>query len=243
MIRAVGCTCDREGSVVAVILHKSVTEADIDDTRGVPDSAFNPHSFLGAAELSGRQLYRERGHAAISAAISTVVDWSMIMERVHFLKDTCPASGVVKVIKRGGEPFMVYFTDEAHAEAFQWAITATTNERIARYETEKILDMSRLKEFWEDRATQADMDDVVTAIEKIRDMTTEEMIWGLEAYGVHPSGSAARIIVGSTLAELILARDYGMTYLKLAVHGTRTPQQLLSAREGLKPRTQNGVRL
>lgn len=114
----------RDGAVVEVRLKRTVTAADIDDTRGVPDAAFNPNSFMGAAELSGREIYRRMGGAEASAAISNVVNWGEIMNGVHFLKDD-PSTGIVRVVKRGGEPFMIYFTTPEKADDFARLITGT----------------------------------------------------------------------------------------------------------------------
>lgn len=118
----------RDGAVVEVRLKRTVTAADIDDTRGVPDAAFNPNSFMGAAELSGREIYRRMGGAEASAAISNVVNWGEIMNAVHFLKDD-PSTGIVRVVKRMGEPFMVYFTTPEKADAFAREITGTEKWR------------------------------------------------------------------------------------------------------------------
>lgn len=121
MIRHEGFEMERKGSVIEIRLRRSVTAADIDDTGGVPDEAFNPRSFLGAAALSGREMYRNMGGKEISAGLSTIVVWGQIMEAVHWLKDD-PESGVVKVVKRGGEPFIITFADEAKAVRFTDAL-------------------------------------------------------------------------------------------------------------------------
>lgn len=116
----------REENVLAIILPRSVTAADVTDR--VPDAALNPNSFMGAAELSVRQTYRRMGGPEITAAISNVVAWGEIMNQVHFLIKDAPETGVVKVVKRAGEPFLVYFTTPEKADSFAHAVIGTKLE-------------------------------------------------------------------------------------------------------------------
>jgi hypothetical protein len=74
-----------------------------------PDECLNPNSFRGACELSVRQMYREGGYAHVSAGISNAVEQSRIMAPIDALRFD-PESGVVKVLKRGGEPWEVHCT-------------------------------------------------------------------------------------------------------------------------------------
>lgn len=97
----------------------------------------------------------------------------------------------------------------------------------------EIIDQAVIERF-PDHASQEDMDKVVAAIEKIQGMTTGNMITTLEDYDLHPSGSAARIIVGSVLGELVLARDMGLVYGNFTVKGDRDVNEILQAEERLK---------
>lgn len=107
------------------------------------------------------------------------------------------------------------------------------NDHIYLWQTAEIIDQAVINRFPDD-ASQEDMDLVVAAIEKIKVMSTDEMIKNLEKYDLHPSGSAARIIVGSVLGELVLARDMGLVYGKLKVKGHRDAVEILRAQERLK---------
>lgn len=105
-------------------------------------------------------------------------------------------------------------------------------EHIYLWQTAEIIDQSVINRF-PDHASQQDMDQVVAAIEKIKEMSTTDMIKSLEKYDLHPSGSAARIIVGGVLGELVLARDMGLVYGDLKVKGDRDVNEILAAKERL----------
>lgn len=104
------------GTSVYLRFRPQVSPRDITDS--VADTELNLHSFMGAAEMSGRELYRKYGGPDISAALSNAVNQGFIMGQIDNMHWNSAETGIENVKKLGGKPWEIIFTNDVIAGLF-----------------------------------------------------------------------------------------------------------------------------